>query len=241
MRWIFLTLLLVNGLVFVWQLLREPAPEAPVAAPAPAVVAQEGLEPLRLLDELEGQALAEMLSEKGRLRLADNPRSADGKPLCTLVGPFEQLLRAEYFIERMSALDIVAEIQDVEIPGETGYWVYLPPEVSRKEALRRLHELQAKGVDSYVIPKGELANGISFGMFSQEALALKRRQAMISQGYGAEIKEMARTYKETWALLRPDQAAKMSQELWLQVAADNPGVERRQNFCPTVASTDNFQ
>ncbi|TQV67296.1 SPOR domain-containing protein [Exilibacterium tricleocarpae] len=241
MRWIFLTLLLANGVILAWQLLRDPEPQAPAVTAKPVVAEREGVEWLTLLSELEGQALADMLREKGRLQLTENTGAVQGEPLCTLVGPFEKLLRAEYFIERMAALEIAAEIQDVEIPGEVGYWVYLPPEVSRKEALRRLHELQAKGVDSYVIPKGELANGISFGMFSQEALALRRQEDMVNRGYAAEIKEMARTYKETWALLRPDQAAKISEELWFQVTADNPGIERRQNFCPTVASTDNFQ
>ena len=237
MRWIFLSLLLINGVVFLW-----PASSDSDLAPAPAPVAEpEGVERLTLLGELEQQALARMLEQKGRLRMVEVDQGAGTEPLYPLVGPFEKLRRAEFFVERVAALDIVAEIQEVEIPGETGYWVYLAPEISRKEALRRLHELQAKGIDSYVIPKGELANGISFGMFSRRDLAQKRLREMAERGYGAEIKEVARTYKEIWSLLQPDQAAKISRELWFKVAADNPGIERRQNFCPTVASADKFQ
>ncbi len=244
MRWVFFSLLFVNAVALVWQLL-APGDKASAADTNLAQRSRlEGVPGITLLNELKHNELAAMLQKKKRLRMTAKidalPAANSEKPLCTLVGPFKQLLKAEYFVERMSALDINAEVQEVEIPEDVGFWVYLPPEVSRKEALRRLHELQGKGIDSYVIPKGELANGISFGMFSQQALALSRQKQMQRQGYDVEIKEVARSFKEVWAILTPAEAEKLGEDLWQKVLSGNPELDRRQNFCPTVASSDNF-
>ncbi|MEJ2419371.1 MAG: hypothetical protein P8Y45_21100, partial [Exilibacterium sp.] len=135
MRWVFFSLLFVNAVALVWQLL---APRDK-ASSADTNVAQrsrlEGVPGITLLNELKHNELAAMLQKKKRLRMMAKtdalPAANSEKPLCTLVGPFKQLLKAEYFVERMSALDINAEVQEVEIPEDVGFWVYLPPEVSR--------------------------------------------------------------------------------------------------------------
>ena len=246
MRWIFLSLILINGAVFFWQWQQREAVAAqrpvPKAMPSRAE-AMPGVEKLVLLSELEEEALAVLLQQKQeRLRMAEAEVLAEAEqPLCTLVGPYAKLLKAEYLVEHMAALEIKAEVQEVEIPGDVGYWVYLAPEVSKKEALRRLHELQAKGVDSYVIPRGELANGISFGMFSQQELANKRQSDMVAQGYATGIKEITRSHKENWVIFAPEEALKVGEEVWQKVLDEGPGMERRQNFCPSVASVENFQ
>jgi len=242
MRWIFLSLLLINGVVFLWQWQqRTPAPVTNTStAPAESV---SGVKQLVLLQELEQDTLSHLLQQKQeRLRMAEIEAVEDARqPLCTLVGPYAALLQAEYLVERMAALDIKAELQEVEIPGEMGYWVYLAPEVSKKQALRRLHELQAKKIDSYVIPKGDLANGISFGMFSERRRAEIRQAEMVAKGYAVEIREIARSHKENWVIFMPREAQKVGEELWQQVLDDGVGLERRQNFCPSVASVENFQ
>lgn len=238
MRWIFFSLLLVNALLLGWYLLQDDT--TPVAAPASAPVEPVGdhVPPLTLLAELEGERLSKLRRQAGdRLQaVTDSPLGSAEEPICTLVGPYARLLTAEYLVERLAALEIVAKVQEVEIPGDAGFWVYLAPEVSKKQALRRLHELQAKGVDSYVIPKGDLANGISFGMFSQPKLAQKRQADMIAQGYDALLYEFTRSHKETWVLFQPEEARKVGQELWQQLLNDAPELERRQNFCSGVAS-----
>lgn len=233
MRWIAASLLIINVLALAGQLvLSRESGQAVVAAP---VSLDRDLPSLQLIGELDEKDLQQMLVEKQRLRLAARNRKA-GQPLCTLVGPFSELLNAEYFVERLAALDVNSTIRDLEIPGEVSYWVYLPPLGSRKQAFNRLRELQAKGIDSYVIPKGELANGISFGMFSQPDLAASRMDDMRSRGYAAELDEIARSYKETWVVVSPGQADLLSSETWQKMLSDGADLERRQNFCPPVAS-----
>ncbi len=158
------------------------------------------------------------------------------KDVCEFVGPFPKLLRAEYFIEHLSALDVLGEVEVLAVPGEPSFWVYQNPEASRKAALRKLHELQAEGVDSYVIPKGDLENGISFGLFNQRKGAEDRLKNVTSMGYEAKIRRVERTFEEIWVILPAAEAAKIGQELWLELLNREYGLERRQNICSGVAS-----
>ena len=240
MRSIFILLLVVNLLALAglwWRGLQAPAPEAPVAVPRESLVG----EPLVLLGEV-GEVQLRQLTTVKRIPLptpAERVAAHDGQggaPLCEFVGPFPVQSEAEYFTEHLAALDVTAQVRRVEVQGEPSYWVYRAPEVSRKEALRRLHELQAKGIDSYVIPKGELENGISFGVFSRLSGAEARLAEVKTLGYAAAIHRMERTYEEIWVVLGPQEEAKLGDELWLELLNREEGLERRQNFCPDVAS-----
>lgn len=159
-----------------------------------------------------------------------------GRAICTLVGPFKKRLPAEYFVERLGALDVSASVELLEVPGDPGFWVYQEPESSRKAALRRLHELQAKGIDSYVIPKGELENGISFGLFSDRNRAEEQLEVVHGSGYAADIRVVARSFEEIWVSMAGGQAEKIGDERWLELLNREDGLEKRQNFCPDVAS-----
>lgn len=233
MRWIVGSLVAINIVVFIWQLMiRDPEQDS---SPPPRQSLNEG-QSIKLLGEIEEETLQAMLADRERIKLDAPADEEDSQPLCTLIGSFEKVLRAEYFVERLEALDVEAAVQEVEIPGEIGFWVYLSSLDSRKEAFNKLRELQSKGIDSYVIPRGELENGISFGMFSQEKLANQRLAYMKEQGYTAELKEVERSYKETWVILQPGEGQQLDQESWQAVLATESNLERRQNYCPAVAS-----
>ena len=89
------------------------------------------------------------------------------RSLCTLVGSFSDRSKAEHFVRRLNVLGVQGTVKNLLVSTTVGFWLHLPPLSSRKELLRRLSELQRQGVDSYVIPDGELQNGISLGMFSE--------------------------------------------------------------------------
>lgn len=161
---------------------------------------------------------------------------AESKPLCELVGPFADMDKAGEFLERLDGIEIRGGIKEIELPTGAGYWVYLKPLKNRKEALRRLSELQAKGVDSYVIPKGELENGISLGMFSQKTLADARLKEMTRVGLDPLLKEIERSYREIWVMLEQGEGAKMNKYTWENLLQGKNMLERRQNYCLGVAS-----
>lgn len=236
MRGVFAALVLINIAVAAWFVMTAPAP---VAMPVPAPVAASGTT-ITLLREADGLAVAP--------DAVVSPLAADVSApvpvtpaMCALVGAFAELLKAEYFVEHLATLGIRATVEQIEVPGEPGYWVYLPPALSRKEAMRRLHEFQDKGIDTYVIPKGELTNGISFGLFSVRKRAEERAAQLQAQGHDVKVGEMQRTYKENWVLLQPAEAARIDEALWLKLLARGEPLEMRQNFCPGVAKPENIQ
>ena len=75
------------------------------------------------------------------------------------------------------------------------YQVYLPPFENRDEAAEKVREIRGRGVrDVAIIPDGDLANGISFGIYREEDNMHQRVAALDRLGYavkshtaGAEI------------------------------------------------------
>lgn len=231
MRSIFIALVVINLGVFIAQWLLHDTTVA---------VESQSAHPLTL----EGPSL-QLLSEVGNEK-ATPAQGADAEPsgpsaadaasaMCTMVGPFIQLLHAEYLEERLQAMEADAKIESIEVPDGLGYWVYLSPEVSEKEALRRLYELQAKKIDSYIIPNGELANGISLGIFNERSAAEARINEIRTHGYEAELREVARTISETWVVMPVTEAEKIDPEIWIDLMRQQSGLEKRQNYCLGVA------
>ncbi len=233
MRLIFIVLVIGNLGFFLSQVLGEKdVPEAANALPL-----QRDFGNLQTIAERDtaGKRSASLPAKKPATESESpsNPKDADR---CEMIGPFTELLHAEYLVERLTALDVTSSIRQVEIVDGKNYWVYLRPEMSEKEALRRLSEIQqAKAIDSYIIPSGELANGISFGQFVSEEEAKAKAEQIRAQGYAAEIKEVPKSHNETWVEVREKVGQKLSEEKWLSLLKEEKAIERRQNYCLGVA------
>lgn len=240
MRAICLALVILNLVVFGSQLLlggepnRGEAELAKIAQPPAAADRSD----LRLLSER-----ADVVQTSGSVDAGPKPGGAARlaeQPLCLLVGPFADQDGAQNLIQRLEALELHPRLESLEVPENPGYWVYLAPELSQKAALLRLHELQSKNIDSYIIPRGELALGISLGMFSRADLASQRRDELVALGYEAQIQELSRSHREIWVSLPPSQSAQVAEQFWVEFFSQHPELEKRQNFCPGVASEPNF-
>lgn len=228
MRSIFIVLVVINILVFGMQLFLPL--EKPMASGKNVTLHGDKL---KLLKEDDKSSIASVKSKKQ----SDFPHNSDedNSSMCTMVGPYAQLLQAEYLVERLGAMEASAKITTVNVSDGVGYWVYLPPEISEKEALRRLYEIQAKNIDSYIIPSGDLTNGISFGMYSEQAAARKRLEDIQASGYEVKVREVGRTHSETWVILPREEAEKIDASVWVDLLNQQQGLEKRQNVCLGVA------
>ena len=227
-------MLLIGNLgFFLSQILGEKA----VAEGKPAVPEHRNFGNLQTIAERDASgkhpAVSPAKKEVVAVESSSVPTDAER---CELIGPVAELLHAEYLVERLTALEVASSIKQVEIADGKNYWVYLKPEMSEKEALRRLSEIQqAKAIDSYIIPSGELANGISFGQFVSEAEAKAKAEQIRAQGYAAEIKEVPKSHNETWVEVREKVGQKINEEKWLSLLKEEKAIERRQNYCLGVA------
>ena len=222
MRFIFVFLLLLNVSIAVWGLFLKHGSDASS----------------RQSDNVSAQlvSLGDSRSEEQQNRQSVDAQVPSIKRLCELVGPFGDDEQAGHFVERLRSIDIAARIDYVDLPASTTHWVYLPPEETTVAAFRKLSELQAQDIESYVIGKGDLANAISLGVFSVERLAGERVKALEALGLNPLVKQVQRADVEIWVALQPEQAQKISGLTWDRLLKSLPEQERRQNFCLPVAS-----
>jgi ribosomal protein S8 len=202
----------------------------------PRVVGQP-INGLQTLAEREAKNKIKAAPKKvpGAVGLSSSAASAGGSELCQLIGPFAELLHAEYLVERLTGLEVQAFVRNIEIADGINYWVYLKPEMSEKEALRRLYEIQAKSIESYIISSGELVNGISFGQYSGSKEAQDKIEKIKREGYQAEVKEIAKNHGEIWVEIKEKSEAKISKDAWSELLKEEKEIERRQNYCLGVA------
>jgi hypothetical protein len=230
MRLIFMVLLMGNVAFFISQLLVSETETVHSSG-----VAERQINKLQTLAERNAKG---KMPDKVTQKITDAVGSSlagGSSDQCQLIGPFAELLHAEYLVERLAGLEVEAVIKNIEIADGKNYWVYLKPEMSEKEALRKLYEVQAKSIDSYIIPSGELANGISFGQFADIKEATEKVEKIRSQGYAAEIKEIPKSHTEVWVEIKDKSEQKISADQWLELLKEENGIERRQNYCLGVA------
>lgn len=233
MKLIFIVLFIGNLLFFAVYFFGKPT----AVELKPVAAEHKNLGNLQTIAERDAKGKPVPNEVKKITPVAGATTSVDGAAeKCELIGPFAELLHAEYLVERLTSLDVPSAVKQVEIADGKNYWVYLKPEMSEKEALRRLSEIQqSKAIDSYIIPSGELANGISFGQFSSEKEANTKAEQIRAQGYSAEIKEIPKSHNETWVEVREKLGQKISEEKWLGLLKEEKAIERRQNYCLGVA------
>src|SRR5690606_17397832 len=109
MRALFIILVVLNLLVFASVWIFE-APASP--STSPRVNLPSAPEKLILLQELE-QGARTAPRRDPVVRAVDSEEAGD---MCTMVGPFGVLLHAEYFVDRLAAMDVDAVIRSLEVP-----------------------------------------------------------------------------------------------------------------------------
>ena len=233
MRWLLIILLMCNGIYFMWQgylVEQRDQTESGVAKLA------EHKSTLELLADHRGLAVEEPKPERS---VVEEEKQA--QEICLMIGPFKELISSKQVAGRMASLDIALEIVELVVPGEPDYWVHIPPSTTRKLAIKKLRELQAKKIDSYLVTEGELTNGISLGFFTSKSRADAIYQQRKSQGYKPEIKLVPRTHTEIWLVSSQLEGEKISDMLWETIKEGNNDLERRKNYCNTIASSEKLE
>ena len=260
MRWIFLTLFFANLAVFAWGMVVTSKPPSPKVASKKSLQNRQGVSSIVLISEVDGNGaslggrnggvtgvlasgspsnLPQGVGEELLLE-SEGGSSGKGEKLCDMVGPFGSLDDAQILVERLSAVEIESKAEGIDLPAGERFQVRLPPFPTQEEAFRRLSELQANGVDSYVIRKGDMANSISLGLFRKKSFADAHIDHLSSLGIEAEIEIIEDTVREIWVVLKRGEGLKMSSLTWKRALDEINNVEIRQNFCLGVASGEKF-
>jgi hypothetical protein len=219
MRWVFFSLLILNVVYLVFSLIMRAAPEpqralvaVPAAAPATLVLLEESV-----------------AAPRGA------PAEAGMPALCPVVGPWEQLGLADQAARSLQGSGYKARVESLRVARDRLHWVYLPAVQNKEQALRVLRELQAKGVDSFIVAEGADANAISLGYFSSADSARGLMIKMQTSGYPADVRQTAKEATEYW--LRIDAATIKDEGSALRaLIAANLGISGDHAACEPVLS-----
>lgn len=252
MRFICFTLLIVN-VCFATYVYRVVALEPVVVSAGEPALELRSSDSLILLSEIEKKQIVEtvrlresanvasqssgLLSEGGEDVVAKSAsQSSEATNMCMRVGAFSSMADANDFVEKLSEGGVKSTVKNVLVSTTVGFWLHLPPLPSSKELRRRLAELQRQGIDSYAIPDGELANGVSLGMFSEQQRAESLQKSISQLGYRPKIAEVPREKRELWVFLLRGEEQKVSDEMWFKWLSVNNLPKKQEILCSDVAS-----
>ena len=155
---------------------------------------------------------------------------SDGQ--CLTIGPFPDIFAGRQVVNQLASLDMKTEVRSIdEATGDHDYRVLIPPLNSLQESYRKLRELKARNIDSYVLTAGANALGISLGVFTNHSHALQTRDRIEEDGYTVSLVEIPRIHREYW--LYPVAGSElMVDDIWWQILKkQHPNIEKRRLKC----------
>ncbi|HEY6281495.1 MAG TPA: SPOR domain-containing protein [Burkholderiales bacterium] len=179
MKSLFYLLLLANIAIFAYmQLVAGRNGEAPLAH------RQFYSEKIKLLNPNEVLTVPVL---KPTVKLENSPAAA--KPLaCLEWGVFSgiELARAQDALDNLQLGDKLSQRSSEET---VGYWVYIPPLKTKKDAENKIDELKARGITEYFLMQDNSPwrNAISLNVFKSEELARKYLEKLHEKGVKSAV------------------------------------------------------
>ena len=155
---------------------------------------------------------------------------------CFTFGAFGKQNEAEDVADRLDVLvDDIQGRQEIR-EKQVGYWVLIPAQGSRQAARRKVKELLDAGVkDVWRFSKGELANSISLGLFSNRAPAERHRRAVGRKGFAAEVRPRVIDETSYWLDFRSMDVQGLPPDLLQELVRDYSGTKLSSRSCPSDA------
>jgi hypothetical protein len=235
-RALFLLLLLANLGLFAWGRLYV-APGTADLAPTPS----PGGKPLQLMSELsqkerEGLTHAEVPAAVTTPALAAAPATGAAAVVlqgCVSYGPFPSADAAGQGMSRLKAAGLAVNQRTVPGKAKLGYWVYLPPFGSRREADAATEMLRKRGVkDIYVVADEANRNAVSLGVFSQKEFAVQREREIRKLGLKPQMAERFRDEPRYWLDAKGEDASLPAADTFKDLAEEAAPIGRATGTCP---------
>lgn len=251
-KWVIVFLVVMNVAFFGWQLNRDE--QAIIDdQPPPPVTTSAMVNRLLLVSELERGVLRHRRSALApQVRVVPEPQPAvdvakadmaTPSPLadhavatppesgveCYTVGPLDNEDDISALSDWFDSQGSQAKLRTDERREVASTWVFLPPLESREAADARVLEMQAADIDDiYVIPRGDMANAISLGLYSQEESLQRRVSELERRGFTPSVLPRYRTVIASWFDVTTDAARPMTVGVLDQIF---PGLIVRQVSC----------
>jgi hypothetical protein len=221
------TLVIFNLGYLVWQTwYKSPLPVI-VEAASGRIDPQHEIVLLNEASSSELVELQELVNQPGVQAVADT-----GQDRCAAIGPFASIFEGQDVGKQLEALGLSLTPRAVdESSGKYDYRLLIPPLNSLEQAFRKLRELQASDIDSYVITAGPSELGISMGVFSTEGAAITAQNKVKTAGFDGEIVQIARTNRSYWLFAEAGSNLEISEKVWENLKSANNSLIRKEFSC----------
>lgn len=238
-RALLLILILANIGFLAWHRWYS-TPESTALTPAPPLTGK----PLQLASELspaerkalaaEPSAPAPAVTTAPVVAAAAGTGAAPVSALaCASYGPFPSDDALQQGIARLKPLGITATSHLVAGKAKLGYWVYLPPFASKREADGAAAVLKRRGVkDTYVVTDEANRNAISLGVFSERRYAEDRQKQLRKLGYRAILAERFRDEPHYWLDAKGLAGALPQPAIFTDLADESAPIGKATGTCP---------
>lgn len=227
-RWLLLLLLVLNVFYYVWHQQQS-------------LIELQGVEPVTQSHSYQKNiSLLSELPDKAERKIVASAVAVD-PTACMFFGSFDSLEEAEVLRQRLAGLDIGTGTQEVSAVSGVDYWVYLPPLASRSASLRQLKELQAMQIDSFIIAEGDLANGISLGIFPYYESAASVISRLSEMGYEPFLRELSRDERNFWVMVNPSAQRLVDDAILASLATDFGGLRHEMRPCEASDMKGSFE
>ncbi len=151
---------------------------------------------------------------------------------CYRVGPFLLIGDLRSVLQLLESGDIVVQERSETLRKQAGYWVYIPPLDSLQQAREALRQMEDNGVsDVLIISEGSKANAISTGVYKTEELGRERRESLGELGFQAKIEPLFRSQSQYWLELELMKSTQIPEKLWREVTAGYPNIQQLRRKC----------
>ena len=231
MRIFFLFLLILNILFAGWLYTQPDKPPATIR-PLP-----EGLATVELLkspaDSVDPAIAGDVdgPADEQAGPAEDSPQAPQEKNLqCYTLGPFSEEAALQDLKARLSEQVDNLQVRRREEREPHRYWVYLPPQHSREQAIAMSKALARKKVkDYYIIRSGEKNNAVSLGHFREKMHADRRVSRLRKMDFDVQVEVIYRQYSLFWLDYSIDGSQQLADELIAPYLTD--GAARLDRAC----------
>ena len=251
MRTFAVLMMLLNLAYVVWNQIREEEPVEILSGQSFFTQAEQSLvllselpaasPPLQEQEEISSESVAQIpvFAEQGAESeasvLAGPGQNAVPQAWCADVAGFDNEDEANAFIAEIDEMNVAGGLRIQQEQISSTWWVHLPPFQSQSEAQIVIDELVAKGIDNFYMRTGELAGGISLGVFSRERTATIAQSELLSRGYTTSIKEIPRYVSKPYVTIETSDSSRWESSEWKAFLATKTKLEVTEKLCETIA------
>lgn len=190
---------------------------------------------LALLSELSSDEIAH--TEKPEQKIGSQSNGFVPAGGCILVGEFDSLLYAEYFLEKMIPMGVTASIKKLPAASAQRHSVLVHPFGGQNSVFEILFKVQEMGYSGTVVSGADGQSHVALGDFEQIEDAYELIGRANRHGIKTFIYTISEIKESIWVELDLRFGGKIDEEVIKFASDKNNYIEIRQNVCLGIANS----